>query len=114
MARKTLRSKVKEAKRAVDNIETGGRLRLIAGLGVAFAALVAVGSIMGGIRSIVDGYKLVEARFFAPVVSPVILPRLSIAVLPFANRTNDSNQDYFADGITDNLTTDLSRIPIVS
>jgi len=38
-------------------------------------------------------------------------PRYSIAVLPFANLSNDSQQDYFADGITDGLTTDLSRIP---
>jgi TolB-like protein len=36
--------------------------------------------------------------------------RLSLVVLPFANLSNDPNQDYFADGITDNLTTDLSRI----
>jgi adenylate cyclase len=37
-------------------------------------------------------------------------PRLSIVVLPFANLSNDPEQDYFADGITDDLTTDLSRI----
>jgi TolB-like protein/class 3 adenylate cyclase len=37
-------------------------------------------------------------------------PRLSIVVLPFANLSNDPEQEYFADGITDDLTTDLSRI----
>jgi TolB-like protein/class 3 adenylate cyclase len=37
-------------------------------------------------------------------------PRLSIAVLPFANFGTDSSQDYFVDGITETLTTDLSRI----
>jgi TolB-like protein len=31
-------------------------------------------------------------------------------VLPFANLSGDPSQDYFADGITENLTTDLSRI----
>ena len=31
-------------------------------------------------------------------------------MLPFANLSNDPSQDYFADGITENLTTDLSRI----
>lgn len=36
--------------------------------------------------------------------------RLSLVILPFANLSNDSSQDYFADGITENLTTDLSRI----
>ena len=35
---------------------------------------------------------------------------LSIIVLPFANLSGDPSQDYFADGITENLTTDLSRI----
>src|SRR5262249_20118320 len=35
---------------------------------------------------------------------------LSIVVLPFTNLSNDPGQDYFADGITENLTTDLSRI----
>ncbi len=38
------------------------------------------------------------------------LPRLSIAVLPFTNLSSDPEQEYFADGITDDLTTDLSRI----
>jgi TolB-like protein/Flp pilus assembly protein TadD len=37
-------------------------------------------------------------------------PRLSIVVLPFANHSNDPEQQYFTDGITDDLTTDLSRI----
>jgi adenylate cyclase len=35
---------------------------------------------------------------------------LSIVVLPFANLSGDSTQDYFADGVTENLTTELSRI----
>ena len=35
--------------------------------------------------------------------------RLSIIVLPFANLSGDSRQDYLADGITESLTTDLSR-----
>ena len=38
-------------------------------------------------------------------------PRLSIVVLPFANLSNDPEQEYFADGITDDLTTDLSLLP---
>ena len=36
-------------------------------------------------------------------------PSLSIVVLPFVNLSNNAAEDYFADGITDNLTTDLSR-----
>ena len=37
-------------------------------------------------------------------------PRLSIVVLPFANLSEDTQQQYFADGITEELTTELSRI----
>src|SRR5262249_32044273 len=37
-------------------------------------------------------------------------PRLSIVVLPLANHSSDAEQQYFADGITEDLTTDLSRI----
>ena len=37
-------------------------------------------------------------------------PRLSFVVLPFANLSSDPEQEYFADGITGDLTTDLSRI----
>jgi TolB-like protein/class 3 adenylate cyclase len=51
-------------------------------------------------------------------VSPKVPPaavstpaqRLSIVVLPFANLSTDPDQEYFVDGITDDLTTDLSRI----
>jgi TolB-like protein/class 3 adenylate cyclase/Flp pilus assembly protein TadD len=45
-----------------------------------------------------------------PGPRPLVAPRQSIAVLPFANRSDDPKQQYFADGITDDLTTDLSRL----
>ena len=37
-------------------------------------------------------------------------PRLSLVVLPFANIGGDAEQEYFVDGVTESLTTDLSRI----
>ena len=37
-------------------------------------------------------------------------PRLSIVVLPFANMSGDPEQEYFVDGVTESLTSDLSRI----
>jgi hypothetical protein len=47
----------------------------------------------------------------APSISqPLVAPRLSIVVLPFANLSNDPEQQFFADGITQDLTADLSRI----
>jgi TolB-like protein len=44
-----------------------------------------------------------------PPASPPI-PHLSIVVLPFANLGGNIEQEYFVDGVTDSLTTDLSRI----
>jgi TolB-like protein/class 3 adenylate cyclase/tetratricopeptide (TPR) repeat protein len=37
-------------------------------------------------------------------------PRLSLVVLPFANMSDDPEQEYFVDGVTESLTTDLSRV----
>jgi TolB-like protein len=53
------------------------------------------------------------ASFIPPAVAtlqPVSAPHLSIVVLPFVNIGNDPEQDYFVDGVTESLTTDLSRI----
>jgi len=55
-----------------------------------------------------NGPATEAATAAAPRPGPA--PRLSIVVLPFANISNDPEQQYFADGITDDLTTDLSRI----
>jgi TolB-like protein/class 3 adenylate cyclase/Tfp pilus assembly protein PilF len=48
----------------------------------------------------------------APALSPEksAPPRLSIVVLPLANIGGDPEQEHFADGVTESLTTDLSRI----
>ena len=45
-----------------------------------------------------------------PPRNPTAAPHLSIVVLPFANFGDDPEQDYFVDGVTESLTTDLSRI----
>jgi TolB-like protein/class 3 adenylate cyclase len=42
--------------------------------------------------------------------SPLSAPRLSIVVLPFANIGSDPEQEHFVDGVTESLTTDLSRM----
>ena len=51
----------------------------------------------------------------APAPSPAepnrqVPPRLSMVVLPFANIGGDAQQEHFVDGVTESLTTDLSRI----
>ena len=50
------------------------------------------------------------APAISSVTQPNTAPRLSIVVLPFTNRSNDPQQEYFADGITEDLTTDVARI----
>jgi adenylate cyclase len=48
----------------------------------------------------------------SPLPSALPLPnKPSIVVLPFQNMSGDQEQEYFADGLTENLTTDLSRFP---
>jgi TolB-like protein len=46
----------------------------------------------------------------SPMPNPSSAPRLSIVVLPFSNIGGEPEQDYFVDGVTESLTTDLSRI----
>jgi TolB-like protein len=52
------------------------------------------------------GWHILNAR--AP--KPAEAAHLSVVVLPFANLSGDPSQEYFADGVTENLTTELSRI----
>ena len=58
----------------------------------------------------VPGVPEANASSAASTSPPVAAPRLSIVVLPFTNLSNDPEQLYFADAITEDLTTDLSRI----
>jgi TolB-like protein len=51
-----------------------------------------------------------SANAHQPAPLPSSAPRLSIVVLPFANIGGDTEQEYFVDGVTESLTTDLSRI----
>jgi adenylate cyclase len=68
-------------------------------LAAAIAALL--------LLAVAGGWYILNGR--AP--KPVEAAHLSIVVLPFANLSGDPEQEYFADGITDDLTTDLSHLP---
>ena len=67
---------------------------------------------------IVAGLFLYHMNPLAPVLEPADLARMtyalpdkpSVAVLPFENISKNKDQDYFADGITEDIITDLSKI----
>jgi TolB-like protein/Tfp pilus assembly protein PilF len=50
-------------------------------------------------------------RFIAPVKRERAFAEPTLAVLPFANLNGDPAKDYFADGVTDAMITELARIP---
>jgi adenylate cyclase len=87
---------------ALRALRGGGRW--IGVIAACVAALLAVGAF-----SWRAGYA---PRFMAASVDDKLAnaPRLSIVVLPFENLSGDKEQDYFADAITDDLTTDLSHL----
>ena len=51
-----------------------------------------------------------SAASSAPSASAVAAPRVAICVLPFANMSGDQEQEYFSDGITEDIITDLSKV----
>src|SRR5882724_8549081 len=91
------------------------RLQLIGG---TLASIAAVGAIAGGLVGYWNAWKTLRTDVFPEsqktqreaTARPDIAPRLSLVVLPFANLNNDPEQDYFADGITTDVTTDLAQM----
>jgi adenylate cyclase len=79
------------------------------------AALAAVGTVLAGLAGYWTTYRIITRELLAPAklgpTAPTEAARFSIVVLPFANLSGDPSQDYFADAITENLTTGVSRIP---
>ena len=70
----------------------------------SFASLAAAATLLLLVAA--GGWYMLGDRLMKPAQAA----HLSIVVLPFANLSGDPAQDYFADGVTENLTTDLSRI----
>jgi TolB-like protein/Tfp pilus assembly protein PilF len=67
-----------------------------------------VGAVREGQRSDTGSARSVQNDDTAQ--QPFSPPHLSLVVLPFTNLSGDPQQDYFVDGVTESLTTDLSRI----
>src|SRR6516165_3285420 len=88
----TLASRINAARRAIgDTGEEQRLIRTIIGKGIRF---------IGAVQQQADAEPAI----------PAAAPPLSIVVLPFTNPSNDPDLACLVDGITDDLTTDLSRI----
>jgi adenylate cyclase len=71
------------------------------------AGTVALVAVAGGAWYFHAGTR---AAPIATTPPPAAAAHLSLVVLPFTNLSGDAAQDYFVDGVTENLTTDLARI----
>jgi adenylate cyclase len=91
---------------AGDNVAKPSNVRGVFGVLAAVLAIVVLAAGAYGWRA-----GLAPRLLSAPVEDKLAdAPRLSIVVLPFENLSGDKEQDYFADAITDDLTTDLSHL----
>ena len=98
----TLISRINAARRAIgDDGDQQRLIRTVARKGVRF-----VGEVRGQLDSVASSDLARETPI--PGLAPPDRP--SIAVLPFVNMSNDPDQDFFADGITEDITAALSRI----
>ena len=81
----------------------------IAGRGYRFTATMTAEPNPAASRKSLSGSltPAIEART-PPLSAPIDKP--SLAVLPFANMSGDTAQDYFVDGVVDDITTALSRV----
>jgi len=80
-------------------------ITLYAGIAVALLVLASA----GGTVWWVVARQRIEAQG-AGIGTPLRSDRPSVAVLPFANLSDDKAQEYFSDGITDDVINDLSKV----
>lgn len=83
----------------------------VTGRGYRFIALPAAGDPAIPLTRALVGQPAANAE--APAARPVLIPphdKASLAVMPFANLSGDTAQDYFVDGVVDDITAALSRV----
>ncbi|PIT02964.1 membrane protein [Bradyrhizobium nitroreducens] len=92
----TLTSRINAARRAVD--DNGGEQRLIRTIA------------RKGVRFVGEVTELSEAATSRPPAGLPLPGRPAIAVLPFVNISGEAEQDYFSDGISEDIITALSKL----
>jgi len=101
-----------QAKRpAVSRSPTWGLPRKLAM--VATAGLLLLGLALWTTWPRPLGFLIDLAGVSGPPVEPALPDAPSIAVLPFDNMSGDPEQEYFSDGLTEDLTTELARYPFL-
>ena len=111
MTMEDLKTEIEVPKSRAPEPKPDARRRKLRKIGGLIAGAAALGSVLAGLAGYWTTYRTVTKEILAPAKpAPAEAAHLSIVVLPFTNLSGDPSQDYFADGITDNLTTDLSRI----
>ena len=104
-----LTTRINAARTAID--DSGAEQRLIKTLarkGIRFVGAVREGADAGAPAE--SAASLTEHQPIVSSTARASLDKPSIAVLPFQNMSNDTDQEYFADGIVEEITTALSRI----
>jgi len=99
----TLASRINAARTAIgDNGEDQRLIRTVLRKGIRFVGTVREEQKPGVATT---GVAAKQPRFALPLPD-----RPSIAVLPFSNMSGDAEQDYFADGISEDIITGLSKL----
>ena len=92
---------------SLSALTTRGGRGAVGGLPTGRRRMV-IGAVALGVAVVAVGFLGLQRRGSRPANAP---PALTIAVLPMANVGGDSTQDYFSDGMTDELATALGRVP---
>ena len=97
---------------AAPAAEKPGRIKNLRLAGISAGSLAIIGIVVIFVQHLSLRPPTTSASIPAPLRPALILPdKPSIAVLPFTNLSGDPAQEYFSDGITDDLITHLSHIP---
>src|SRR5450631_2997539 len=69
--------------------------------------------LLRSLRAVIERQRAYQSVKSAASLAPsaaAAAPRVAICVLPFANMSGDQEQEYFSDGITEDIITDLSKV----